>query len=51
MFKALFNITRRIFLIGGTQASDNTLPGPEGTGVVFILHMTANPDASGTSRF
>lgn len=39
------------FLIGGTLASDNTLPGAEGTGVVFVLHMTANSDASGIVAF
>ena len=40
-----------VFLMGGTEASDNTFPGPEGTGDVFILHMTALPDASGTVNF
>ena len=40
-----------VFVMGGTEAADNTLPGPEGTGDVFILHMTALPNASGTANF
>ena len=40
-----------VFLMGGAAASDNTVPGPKGTGDVFILHMTVLPNASGTVSF
>jgi hypothetical protein len=39
------------FLMGGSPEADGTYPGVEGTGVVFILHMTALPNASGTVNF
>jgi len=40
-----------IFLVGGVQASDKSFPGPQGTGAIFVLHMTANSGASGTVDF
>jgi len=40
-----------VFLIGGNAASDGTYPGVQGTGVVFVLHMTALPGAIGTVNF
>lgn len=40
-----------IFLMGGNAAADGTMPGPTGNGGVFILHMTALPNASGTINF
>jgi hypothetical protein len=46
-----FEHNQAVFLIGGNETSDNTYPGPEGNGDVFILHMTALPDAVGTVTF
>lgn len=40
-----------VFLLGGNAASDGTYPGAQGTGVVFVLHMTALSGASGTVNF
>jgi hypothetical protein len=40
-----------VFLMGGDQASDSTYPGPKGNGDIFIFHMTALPNTSGTVDF
>ena len=40
-----------IALLGGVSFSGGALPGPTGTGNVFILHMTAKSGASGTDTF
>jgi len=40
-----------ISLLGGYDNVTGISPGPTGTGSVYILHMTANSDASGTVAF